>query len=68
LANLIVEVFNDRGVHTRDEVLAVAKQRNYPFGEKKPWKVVHFALVGMTKNGELERADEGYRKKLLLKD
>lgn len=62
LSAILQEVMSDRKkVHLKDIAEAVVKH-GYPFGEKKPGRVLHFALLGMKSGGLVERLGEGYWK------
>jgi hypothetical protein len=43
-----------------DELSQAAVKRGYPFGDKAPGRVVHFALLGMKSGNLVEQLGEGY--------
>jgi hypothetical protein len=56
LARLVLEVLSDGEVHTERDVMEQAVARKYPFGEKNPLNVVHFAMIGMGQNKTIHNA------------
>ncbi len=56
LRKLIVHVFEaQRRPLDLEEIKGEIAKTDYNFGEKKPGRAIHFALVGMGQTGELER-------------
>jgi hypothetical protein len=62
LANILRSHLADGKKHHLDELVKAAKQRNYPFGDKAPGRVIHFALIGMKSGGSVDQIGDGYWK------
>ena len=50
LSQMIREILSDGVGRTARGIGEIVKQRGFPFGEKHPSRVVHFALLGMDQN------------------
>lgn len=60
LSSILREHLADHKRHHLNELSEAAVKRGYPFGEKKPGRVVHFALLGMKSGNAVEQLGEGY--------
>jgi len=59
LRKLIVHVFEEqKRPLDLEEIKGEIAKTDYNFGEKKPGRAIHFALVGMGQTGELQRLDD----------
>lgn len=60
VAHFIQETVGGDGTSwTIDALKRAAKERGLSFGEKNPGRVLHFALVGMSRNGLVEMTAKG---------
>ena len=55
LASILRSVLADGEDHHLDHMVEAARNRGFPFGDKSPGRVVHFALVGMKKGGQTQQ-------------
>jgi hypothetical protein len=66
LRKLIVHVFEaQKRPLDLDEIKGEIAKTDYDFGEKKPGRAIHFALLGMGQTGDVERQDD---KRWIMKD
>lgn len=56
LAKFILECVEDGEIHSERNIADLAIERQFPFGNKNPLKVVHFACLGMGQNGQLVKS------------
>jgi len=60
LSSFILESLRDRG-KTTETLKAETKKAGISFGQKKPGRVLHFALLGMAQHGVVERVNGTWR-------
>ena len=46
LSKFILEILDDGQSHSEKEITETAIARQFPFGTKTPWKVIHFGMTG----------------------
>ena len=60
LSKLIVHVFKTQNRPLRlEEIKGEIAKTPYDFGDKKPGRAIHFALVGLDQSGLVQRVDGG---------
>lgn len=65
LGDLVMDVLADGRPRSMHDLAQIAKNRGYPFGEKSPGRVVHFALVSLSKANRIEKVGSGlWRKRM----
>jgi hypothetical protein len=60
LAGILREQLADHKRHHLKDLAEAAVQRGYPFGAKKPGRVVHFALLGMKSGSAVQQLGDGF--------
>lgn len=60
LSLILKEQLSDHKRHHLSDLSAAATSRGYPFGEKKPGRVVHFALLAMREAHGVEQVGDGF--------
>lgn len=59
LSRLLLELLDNERSRSLSELLTAAKERDFPFGEKSPARVLHFALLALKNRGWVERTEDG---------
>jgi hypothetical protein len=60
LSQVLLDTLKAKGAPaTLDELKDAAIKRGVPFGEKKPGRAIHFALIGMQQHALVKRAEGG---------
>ena len=60
LSNILRDALADQKKKHLKELSKAAVDRGYPFGQKKPGRVVHFALLGMRSGQLVDQLGEGW--------